>query len=186
MKCEYPKNCQDLCAGQKFDEADVQAIGGITGLQTELSHLADSKANIMITVCSILLSLAVAKPEQGVLVIPIIAFSVFCVPALLFPILTVMPPTGANQRDISHPSQLKNFNPLFFMHFSLLPMKTVEYEFERVMTDPQQLNSHVARDIYAAVKVLRTKQYRHLRWSYQSLVPGVIFGCAAPAVALPA
>ena len=78
------KALEDLYAGEVLSEAAVAAMAGIAESQVELSHLADSKANIMITVCSILLSLAVARIEQGVLVIPISVFSVFCIPALMF------------------------------------------------------------------------------------------------------
>ena len=51
-----------------------------------------------------------------------------------------------------------------------------EYEFERVMTDPQKYYGYMARDIYIAGLVLRTKKYRYLRWSYQSLMMGVGLG----------
>ena len=137
MNYEELKDYKDLYAGQKFDEAVVAAMGGISESQMELSHLADSKANIMITVCSILLSLAVAKIERGTLVLPIIAFSLFCISALIFSILTVMPSAGTNEKPVDHPSKLKVFNPLFFMHSSLVPMKAFEYEFESLMTAGQ-------------------------------------------------
>ncbi len=184
MSNEYSKPYEDLYDGAIMDEATVAAISGIAESQMELSHLADSKANIMITVCSILLSLGVAKLEQGELIVPIIAFSVFCVPALFFAILTVMPSAGTVQKEVDHPSRLRHFNPLFFMHFSLVPMRAFEYEFERVMTDPQQLYGHMARDLYAAGTVLRTKKYRYLRWSYKSLMLGFVFGFAGLALSL--
>ena len=55
-------------------------------------------------------------------------------------------------------------------------MKAFEYEFEKVMTDPQKYYGYMARDIYIAGLVLRTKKYRYLRWSYQSLLVGVGLG----------
>lgn len=175
---EKPGASGQLYAGQQFDEAVVGAMSNIAESQMSLSELADSKANIMITVCSILLSLAIAKVEQGVLVLPIIAFSVFCVPALIFSILTVMPSAGAEQKPVDHPSKLKHFNPLFFMHATLLPMQVFEEEFEKVMTDAPRYYRYMARDIYVAGRVLRTKKYRYLRWSYQSLMTGIALGCA--------
>jgi len=184
MSYDYKKDYKDLYADMKFDEAIVGAMGGIAESQMELSHLADSKANIMITVCSILLSLAVAKLEQGALLIPITAFSICCFPALIFSILTVMPSAGANLKPVDHPSELENFNPLFFMHASLVPMKAFEYEFESVMTDPQKYYGYMARDIYIAGLVLRTKKYRYLRWSYQSLMVGIALGVTGLVVEL--
>ena len=70
------------------------------------------------------------------------------------------------------------------LEVSLVPMRTFEYEFERVMTDPQQLYGHMARDLYAAGTVLRTKKYRYLRWSYKSLMLGFVFGLAGLALSL--
>ena len=176
MDSEYDKDYASLYEGQPWDEAIVGAMGGISESQLALSELADSKANIMITVCSILLSLAVAKIEEGELIIPIAAFSLFCIPALVFSILTVMPSAGTNEKPVDHPSKLKVFNPLFFMHSSLVPMRAFEYEFEKVMTDPQKYYGYMARDIYIAGLVLRTKKYRYLRWSYQSLMMGIGLG----------
>ena len=93
--------------------------------------------------------------------------------------MTVMPSAGTNEKPVDHPSRQKNFNPLFFMHSSLIPVKVFEYEFERVMTDPQKYYGYMTRDIYIAGLVLRTKKYRYLRWSYQALLSGVSLGTAA-------
>jgi hypothetical protein len=181
---EQQKDYRDLYSDQKWDEAMVGAMTNIAESQLSLSELADSKANIMITVCSILLSLAVAKIEQGDLIIPIVTFSIFCIPALMFSILTVMPSAGTNEKPVDHPSKLKVFNPLFFMHSSLVPMREFEHEFESVMTDPKKYYGYMTRDIYIAGLVLRTKKYRYLRWSYQSLMLGIAFGTVALVVDL--
>lgn len=179
MSEQGPKALEALYAGQELTEAAVAAMAGIAESQMELSHLADSKANIMITVCSILLSLAVAKIEEGILIIPIAVFSAFCIPALWFSILTVMPSAGIEQKPVDHPSKLPHFNPLFFMHASLIPMQAFEREFEKVITNPPLYYRYMAKDIYMAGLVLRTKKYRYLRWSYQALILGVGLGCVA-------
>jgi len=110
--------------------------------------------------------------------VPVNLFSIFCIPALIFSIMTVMPSTGVNEKPVDHPPRLKNFNPLFFMHSSLIPMKVFEHEFERVMTGPQKYYGYMTRDIYIAGLVLRTKKYRYLRWNYQALLSGVSLGTA--------
>jgi len=118
------------------------------------------------------------------LVVPVNLFSVFCIPALIFSIMTVMPSAGTNEKPVDHPSRLNNFNPLFFMHSSLIPMKVFEYEFEQVMTDPKKYYGYMARDIYVAGLVLCTKKFRYLRWSYQALLTGVSLSTAALVVEL--
>ena len=54
------------------------ALTTIQGSQIELSHLADSKANIMITVSSILLTLLIAHIEGGARVFSSHTFAFFC------------------------------------------------------------------------------------------------------------
>jgi hypothetical protein len=169
------ENRDDLpFAGQDYNESIDTALTTIQESQIELSHLADSKANIMITVSSILLTLLVAQLEDGALVFSSLTFAFFCMLALIFAILCVMPAPNTSKKTVGKDGLLKNFNPLFFMHFTLLPMKKFEREIERVLTDPQALYQNLVHDIYHAGMVLRVKKFRYLRWSYISLLTGVV------------
>ena len=47
------------------------------------------------------------------------------------------------------------------------------------MTDAQKYYNYMARDIYVAGLVLRTKKFRYLRWSYQALLTGISLGTVA-------
>lgn len=162
-------------AGIEPHESIDVVLQTIQESQVQFSTMADEKANIMITVCSILLTLAVGKLEQGVLVLPIVVFCAFVAPALVFAILTVIPSSGHSKvkpKDIV--KRRSAFNPFFFMHFSLLPINMFEREFERAIGDTQSLYRNVARDIYNQGVVLRIKKYRYLRWSYLALLYGVV------------
>lgn len=159
--------------GLDYNESIDVALATIQMSQVEFSHMADSKANIMITVSSILLTLTVAKIEQGTLVIPSIAAAAFCVPALVFAILCAMPSIAVRARPIKDDEPLKNFNPLFFMHFSRLSSRRFERELGRVISNPQELYQYVSSDIYHAGVVLRKKKFLYLRWSYLSLLIGL-------------
>jgi hypothetical protein len=125
-------------------------------------------------VSSILLTLLVAQLEDGALVFSSLTFAFFCMLALIFAILCVMPAPNTSKKTVGKDGLLKNFNPLFFMHFTLLPMKKFEREIERVLTDPQALYQNLVHDIYHAGMVLRVKKFRYLRWSYISLLTGVV------------
>lgn len=173
---EAEDQANTLFAGQDYNESIDSALTAIQENQMELSHLADSKANIMITVSSILLTLVIAKMEQGTLVLSGLAFSLFCMPALVFAILCVMPGSVRDKKSVGKNGLLPHFNPLFFMHFTLLPMDRYEQEIERVLTDPQQLYQNLVRDIYHAGMVLRVKKFRYLRWSYLFLLAGIVAG----------
>jgi len=148
--------------------------------QVQFSAMADEKANIMITVCSILLTLAVAELEKDDLLIPISIFCLFITPALIFSIMTVIPSTpNSNLTAEDILEKRAAFNPFFFMHFSLIPIGAFEAEFEKAITKPSTLYRTVARDLYFQGLVLRKKKYRYLRWSYISLLMGIGFGAVA-------
>ena len=166
----------DSFAGLPYDESISTAFASIQENQMELSHMADSKANILITVSSILLTLAIAKIEQGVLIVPGIAFSVFCVPALIFATLCVMPAPATRVKPSTARKPTDRFNPLFFMHFTNLSLSRFEREIAAVISDPGHLYVSLTRDIYHAGMVLRAKKYRYLRWSYLCLMTGVVLG----------
>jgi len=178
-KDDSEKKQNEAFAGQAFNESIDTALATIHTSQVNLSHMADAKANIMITVTSILLTIAMTRFEEGFLVVPSMVFAAFCMPALIFAILCVMPTAATSEKPIDKDGALKNFNPLFFMHFTLLPLKRFEREVEPVLTDPQSLYRNLIRDIYYAGLVLRVKKYRYLRWSYMSLLAGVLAGSAA-------
>ena len=78
-----------------FSESIDSAFATLQETQIELSHMADSKANIMITVCSILLTLVAAQLQSGSLIIASVIFAVFSALALSFAILCVMPSADA-------------------------------------------------------------------------------------------
>ena len=174
---------QQLFAGVPYNSSNDEAFATLQESLVEFSHMADSKANIMITVCSILLTLAVAKIEQGVMVEGLLAFSMFCVPALVFSILTVMPSSPAQTRPVRKNGRLQ-INPLFFMHFTEVSLDEFNQEVDRMIRNPEELYRDLARDIYYAGLVLRVKKFRYLRWSYLSLLSGVFIGGIVLAVSL--
>ena len=99
-----------------FTEALDEAFATLQSTQMELSHMADSKANIMITVCSIMLTLVVAQLQGGSLLIPSVIFAIFSALALFFAILCVMPSVAPPKLDPSTARVPKPLNLLFFMN----------------------------------------------------------------------
>lgn len=146
--------------------------------------MADSKANIMITVCSILLTLVVAQIQNGSLLIPSAIFALFSAIALFFAILCVMPSANASKLGSGKADVPKSLNLMFFMNFAEIPVNRFVDELERVMTDPQELYESLSRDVYFAGKVLAHKKYRYLRWSYINLMMGIVAGGIALVVDL--
>ena len=131
-----------------FNENIDTAFATLQETQIELRHMADSKANIMITVCSILLTIVVAQLLSGLLILPSVIFAVFSTLALFFAILCVMPSSGAPKLESGDADPPKPFNLMFFMNFSQIPIEKFQQQLESITTDPQELYENLSRDAY--------------------------------------
>ena len=145
------------------------------GNQMRLGLMADAKANIMITVASIVFSITIANLDNELMKYPLLAFAFGCFFALLFAIFAIIPKTNYPKDatgDIDRKSPL--FNPLFFGHFAHLPIDEYKDDYaEKLMTD-DKIYDALAGDIYGQGKVLALNKYKFLKWSYMSFLLGMI------------
>ena len=145
------------------------------GNQMRLGLMADAKANIMITVASIVFSITIANLDNEVMKYPLLAFAMGSFFALLFAIFAIIPstnyPTKKGSKEIDRKSPL--FNPLFFGHFAHLPIEEYKEDYaETLMTDDKVYDA-MAGDIYGQGKVLALNKYKFLKWSYTSFLWGM-------------
>ena len=108
------------------------------GNQMRLGLMADAKANIMITVASIVFSITIANLDNEVMRWPLLAFAFGSFFALLFAIFAIIPsteyPKKKGSQEIDRDSPL--FNPLFFGHFAHLPIEEYKEDYANtLMTD---------------------------------------------------
>lgn len=158
------------------------ALRTVQQTQTQLSAMADTKASIMITVCSIVLTVGLTRFQDPILRWPVVLLTGATLLSLLFAILAVMPATGFPQtRDGSIDASAPWFNLFFFGHFAELPRERFEEMLAEVGRDDARIYAMLARDIYGQGLVLARKKYRMLRWSYASFLIGV---CSTVAGAL--
>ena len=146
------------------------------GNQMRLGLMADAKANIMITVASIVFSITIANLDNEVMRWPLLAFAFGSFFALLFAIFAIIPstdyPTKKGSKEIDRKSPL--FNPLFFGHFAHLPIEEYKEDYaETLMTDDKVYDA-MAGDIYGQGKVLALNKYKFLKWSYTSFLWGMV------------
>lgn len=134
-----------------------------------LSDMADSKANIMISVNSIIISVVIGlvmrKLETShILIIPTVTLLAGCVAAVIFSVLATRPkiPDG-----YFSPEQLsaKTVNLLFFGNFYRMDYDHYYEGMQKVMADSEFLYASLIRDIHSQGKVLGHK-YKLLRISY--------------------
>ena len=145
------------------------------GNQMRLGLMADAKANIMITVASIVFSITIANLDNEVMRWPLLAFAFGSFFALLFAIFAIIPstdyPTKKGSKEIDRDSPL--FNPLFFGHFAHLPIEEYKEDYASTLMTDDNVYDAMAGDIYGQGKVLALSKYKFLKWSYTSFLWGM-------------
>jgi hypothetical protein len=145
------------------------------GNQMRLGLMADAKANIMITVASIVFSITIANLDNELMKWPLLTFAFGCFFSLVFAIFAIIPKTDYpkdSTGDIDRKSPF--FNPLFFGHFAHIDIDEYKEDYaEKLMTD-DIIYDALAGDIYGQGKVLALSKYKFLKWSYMSFLWGMI------------
>jgi predicted metal-dependent HD superfamily phosphohydrolase len=147
-----------------------------------LSQMADSKANIMISVNTIVLSIMVSVllgklqfyPE---FIVPTIILVLVCLSATVFAILATRPNISRGtftREDI----QNKQINLLFFGNFYNMELPDYDWAMKEMMKDKDYLYGSMIKDIYFLGVVLARK-YKLLRISYSIFMYGLIAAIAA-------
>ena len=142
----------------------------------QLSVMADTKANILITVSSIVLTLVLGKLEEAAIRPAMLTLGGFILVALLLAVIAVLPKYRPLRLapDAELPA---NFNLLFFGHFSELPKERFLLSIAEQMKADGSVYETMARDVYAIGYYLAHYKYRFLRLAYLFFLGG--FVCAA-------
>ena len=144
------------------------------GNQMRLGLMADAKANIMITVSSIVFSVTIANLDNDLMKWPLLTFACGCFFTLLFAIFAIIPKTAYPKDalgDIDRKSPF--FNPLFFGHFAHLPIEEYKEDYAEKLMNDDSIYDALAGDIYGQGKVLALSKYKYLKWSYNSFLGGM-------------
>jgi hypothetical protein len=137
-----------------------------------LSTMADTKANIIITVSSIVLTLTLGRVDQTELRSSVLILTVFTLLALLLAILAVLPkyrPLRLTTTELP-----PGFNLLFFGHFAELSRERYLEEVARKLNPGGSIYEAMANDVYSLGTYLAHHKYRYLRGSYLSFLTGFV------------
>lgn len=180
-------------SGNKKDAKGSKQSGFITkGIQTmlrltsenhmRLSEMADNKANILISVnaiiISVILSVLIRKIEVDKhLAIPTFIFLATALTTIIISILATRPKiTNGNftREDILN----RKTNLLFFGNFFKSELEEYKWGMSTMMKDPNYLYGTLVDDIYYLGKVLGRK-YRLVRIAYNVFMIGIIVSAFA-------
>jgi predicted metal-dependent HD superfamily phosphohydrolase len=158
---------------------------------TRLSGIADSKANILLSVNAIIISIALStiipkldSPKNAHLVIPVFFMLISSVITIIFAILSTRPKVTKGvftKQDIED----KKVNLLFFGNFYKMPLQDYEWAMNEMMKDREYLYNSLIKDLYFLGLVLE-KKYRLLRIAYNLFMIGIILSVIAFVIAFKA
>jgi HD superfamily phosphodiesterase len=154
----------------------------------KLSDIADTKANILLSVSAIILSIALStlfpkldKPDNYYLIYPTMLFLLMSVVTMIFSILSTRPKVTSGKFS-SEDVKNKKVNLLFFGNFHKMPLKEFQDGMEQVMNDRDYLYKSLMKDLYFLGKVL-DKKYKLLRVAYNIFMVGIILSLLAFVIA---
>ncbi|MCH7965202.1 MAG: HD domain-containing protein [Bacteroidetes bacterium] len=150
------------------------------------SSMADNKANIMITVntlvLTIIVSIMVRKLDTNPqLIIPTALLTVTSLVALIYAILVTRPKvtSGTFTKDDIHN---KKANLLFFGNFYNMDLGDFSWGMKEMMNNKEYLYDTMIEDFYFLGQVLG-KKYKQLRYCYTFFMYGIIISIIAFAIA---
>ncbi|KRD61809.1 phosphohydrolase [Flavobacterium sp. Root935] len=176
---------------EKLEKPDrgIDTLFRVTlGNHTRLSGIADSKANILLSVNAIIISIALSSiipkldsPKNAHLVIPTFIMLMSSVITIIFAILSTRPKVTSGfftRNDV----EAKKVNLMFFGNFYKMPLEDYDWAMNEMMKDRDYLYSTMIKDLYYLGLVLQRK-YNLLRIAYNFFMFGLIITVIAFVIA---
>lgn len=144
-----------------------------------LSSIADNKANILLSINAIIISIIITKAldpavMEGAkyLTYPLFAIILVCMATIVFAILATRPKINSgifSREDILE----KKTNLLFFGNFHNMDLDDYQWGIDQMMDDAKYLYGSMAKDIYFLGRVL-AKKFQLLRVAYNVFMYGMV------------
>ncbi len=152
-----------------------------------LSDIADTKANILLSVNAIIISVVLSNlipkldnPSNGYLIYPTVIFVTFSVISMILAVLATRPNITSgqfNKEDVKN----KKVNLLFFGNFHKMSLPDYEWAIQELVKDKEYIYTSLTKDLYFLGLVLNRK-YNILRWTYTIFMIGIVISVIAFAV----
>ncbi len=147
-----------------------------------LSSMADNKANIMLSINAIIISIVVSTlvpsfDDTPRLILPTVILLIVCLLAMIFATLSTKPKVTEGKFTREDIRQ-KRGNLLFFGNYYNMDMEVFHWGMMEMIKDSDYLYSSMTRDLYFLGKVL-AKKYRYLSICYTIFMYGIITAVAA-------
>ena len=182
---------ESIKAKYKIESPDrgVQTLFRITlKNHLTLSDIADTKANILLSVNAIIISVALSNlipkldnPSNNYLIYPTVIFIAFSVISMVLAVLATRPNVTSGEftkEDVKN----KKVNLLFFGNFHKMNLTDYEWAISELVKDKEYIYTSLTKDLYFLGLVLNRK-YKILRLTYTIFMIGTIVSVIAFAIA---
>lgn len=165
---------------EESPEKGIQTLFRVTlKNHLKLSDIADTKANILLSVNAIIISLALSNlipkldnPSNQYLIYPTFIFILFCIASIILSVLATRPNITSGEFTRKEIEE-KKVNLLFFGNFHKMPLEEYKSAMVDLMDDKEYIYDMMIKDLYFLGKVLHRK-YKILRITYTVFMIGII------------
>jgi predicted metal-dependent HD superfamily phosphohydrolase len=155
--------------------------------QIDLTNIADNKANIMLSINSLLITLGIPLllprvMEDTKLLLPTVTLLLTCVLSIVYATMATRPVKMTGITDPSLIDQGKS-NLFFFGNFYKMDMETYRKYLHKVLLNDELLDNSIVNDLYFLGRTLGNK-YRRLRITYNIFMIGMVLTVIAFGITL--
>jgi len=141
------------------------------------SQMADTKAHILLSISSVLLSLSFTQVHDSRFMLSVVGLDAFLLITIYLALLTVIGKVKVFNRR-KHSVRDPDYSPLFFGNYGDVSYTDYAQHFEGVMNDPDATYEIMVKDIYYAGKYLLFTKYKYIRFAYTFFFAGLVTSVA--------
>ena len=141
------------------------------------SRMADTKANILLSISSVLLSISLTQAADPRFTASVVVLVSFLLVTIFLALMTVIPKLQSfrhKKLTVHDP----NYSPLFFGNYVDISYEEYARDMEEIMNDSDRTYEIMVREIYFSGVYLLNSKYRYIRYGYMFFFAGLILSTA--------
>ena len=137
------------------------------------SRMADTKANILLSISSVLLSISLTQVSDPRFTTSISVLVGFLLITIFLALMTVIPKLqGFRHKKFT--VRDPNYSPLFFGNYVDIPYEEYVRDLEEIMNDSDRTYEVMVKEIYYSGVYLVKSKYQYIRYGYMFFFAGLI------------
>jgi len=137
------------------------------------SQMADTKANILLSISSVLLSISLTRISDPRFAGALVVLVGFLLITIFLALMTVIPKMQGF-RHKKHSVHDPTYSPLYFGDYADIPYEEYTQNMEEIMNDSNRTYETMVKEIYYSGVYLVKNKYRYIRLGYIFFFAGLI------------